>query len=430
MSLVISFKIYFMKKLLFAVALFAYSYAGFAQSMDYTKHIINELCSAKYFGRGYVNHGDSIAAVFLEKEFDMIGLQKFGTSYYQEYKTDINRFLELPDFGFGDSLLMPAKDYIVIPSSPEVDGQFKIEWITKTTLTNQWVLRHFLSADHSNSFICIDSTELNNPDLYAFANTIFAKNYINAKGVIEGTGRLKFTARTKINEYVSIQIKPEMINRKADSVYVRIKNDFVKDYANRNIVGFIPGKSDSIVFIAAHYDHLGMMGNIMYPGANDNASGVSMVLNLAKKYAKEKKPEYTMVFALFSGEEAGLLGSEYMAANSPFDLSKVKVMLNFDMVGTGDEGIYMFNAKEYPHIESMMNEMNKDKEYFDVMTCTGATWSSDHASFFDKGVNAVFVYTDGNNNSYHQPEDVPEDVNLAEYQDLFRFIIDFVEKLD
>jgi hypothetical protein len=53
-------------------------------------------------------------------------------------------------------MLIPAKDFIVIPSSPEVDGKFKIEWITKTTLTNQWVLRHFLSEDHSGSFICID----------------------------------------------------------------------------------------------------------------------------------------------------------------------------------------------------------------------------------------------------------------------------------
>jgi len=417
-----------MKKIQLIGLLSIISFLGFAQDMDYTRKIINELCSEKYFGRGYVNNGDSIAACFLEKEFDKIGLEKFSESYYQEYTTDINRFAAMPIFGFDDSLLIPAKDFIVIPSSPEIDGNFKIEWITKTTLTNQWVLRHFLSDDHSENFICIDSTALNNPELYNFANTIFAKNYINAKGVIEGSSRLKYTARTKINSYVNVQIKPELVNNKADSVYLKIENDFVKDYKTRNIVGYIKGKSDSIVFIGGHYDHLGMMGDIMYPGANDNASGVAMVLSIADYYSKGKKPEYTMVFALFSGEEAGLLGSEFMAENPPFELSKVKVMFNFDMVGTGDGGVYMFNAKEYPEIDSLIIDMNKNNEYFVELTTTGPTWSSDHASFYDKGVDAVFVCTHGDNSNYHQPSDIPQDLNLFAYEDIYRFVIDFVKK--
>lgn len=401
--------------------------ATLAQDMEYTRSIIDELCSPTYFGRGYVNNGDSIAAVFLSNEFYKIGLSKFENSYYQEYTTGINRFAEKPLFAFDDEKLQAAKDFIVIPSSPDIDGKFKIEWVDKTTLTNQRVLRRFLSQDHSKSFICIDSTELNNSELYAFANTIFSKNYINAAGIIEGSGSLKFTARTNINSYVNIQIKPDKINKNADSVYVRIKNDFVKDYHTQNIIGFIKGQSDSIVLIGAHYDHLGMMGDIMYPGANDNASGVSLVLNLAKYYAKQKNNRYTMVFVLFSGEEAGLLGSEYMAENSPFHLSKVKVMFNFDMVGTGEEGVYMFNAKEYPAIDTLIKQMNEDKKYFDVLNTTIVTYSSDHASFYVKGVDAVFVYTDGDNSNYHQPEDVPEDLNFAVYEDIYRFIIDFVK---
>ncbi len=417
-----------MKNSLLIIAFLISGFSVLAQDMEYTRKIINEICSAKYYGRGYVNKGDSIAASFLGKEFSAIGLEMYGNTYFQPYTTDINRFAETPVFSFGGTDLVAAKDFIVIPSSPEADGKYKIEWITKETLTNQWVLRHFLSADHSGSIICIDSTGLNNPELYAFANTIFAKNYINAKGVIEGSEHLKYTARTKINDYISIQVKPGKILPETDSVYLKIKNDFVKDYKTQNIVGYLPGKSDSVVLIAAHYDHLGMMGDIMFPGANDNASGVSMVLNLAKHYKKEKKLKYTMVFALFSGEEAGLLGSKYMAGNPPFDLTKVKVMFNFDMVGTGDEGVYMFNAKEYPAVDTLMKEMNKDKEYFEVMTTTGATWSSDHASFFDKGVNAVFVYTDGDNSNYHQPEDIPADLNFAGYKDIYRFVIDFVQK--
>jgi len=416
-----------MKNLL--VVIFAFlQLAVFSQDLTYTKSIINELCSEKYYGRGYVNHGDSIAACFLSDELKKIGLQKYNDSFYQEYTISINRLVEMPVFAFNDSTLVPANDYIVIPSSLEVDGKFKIEWITKTTLTNQWVLRHFLVEDHSQNFICIDSTALNNPELYAFANTIFAKNYINAKGVIEGSGHLKFTARTKINDYVSIQVKPDKIDKEADSVYVRVVNDYVIDYRTRNVVGYIKGKSDTVVLITAHYDHLGMMGDVMYPGANDNASGVSMVLNLAKFYKSGKKPDYTMVFALFSGEEAGLLGSTYMANNPPFELSKIKVMFNFDMVGTGEKGVMMLNAKEYPDVDSVINEMNNEQHYFEKMTCTVATWSSDHAPFYEKGVKAVFICTHGDNNNYHQPTDIPEDLNLAAYEDVFRFVIDFIER--
>lgn len=423
----ILFNPFFMKNL-FIISLLLISFGVVAQDLVYTKSVISELCKEKYFGRGYVNNGDSIAASYLANEFEKIGLDKYKNSYYQEYTTDINRLIEMPVFVFGDQELEPAYDYIVIPSSPDVEGKFKIEWITKTTLTNQWVLRHFLTEDHSQNIICIDSTELNNPELYAFANTIFSKNYIGAKGVIEGSGRLKYTARTKLNEHINIQIVPGKINREADSVYIKIVNDFVEDYKTKNVVGYLKGKTDSIVLFTAHYDHLGMMGNVMYPGANDNASGVSMVLNLAKYYQSEKKLPYTMVFVLFSGEEAGLLGSTYMTENPPFELSKIKVMFNFDMVGTGEKGVMMLNAKEYPDVDSLINEMNINKDYFDQMTSTGATWSSDHAPFYEKGVKAVFICTHGANSNYHQPTDIPEDLNLAAYEDIFRFVIDFVNR--
>ena len=179
--------------------------------------------------------------------------------------------------------------------------------------------------------------------------------------------------------------------------------------------------------ITAHYDHLGMIGDIMYPGANDNASGVSMVLNLAKYYSKKNNNKYTMVFVLFSGEEAGLIGSKYMADNPPFDLSKVKTLLNFDMIGTGDDGVYMLNAKEYPVIDTIMIEMNKNQKYFDVMHSSTATYSSDHASFYDKGVAAVFIYAAGNNENYHQPQDKFDDLSFAAYKDIYKFVIDFVK---
>ena len=400
-----------------------------SQDMDYTYKVIKELSSEKYFGRGYVNNGDSLASVFIANECELIGLSKYNNSFFQEYETSINSYLKIPELVFGDNVLTYAADFIAIPNSANADGWYKVKWVTANTLTNSWALKHFLNEKHSDEFICIDSTGLNNQELYKFANVVFSKNYIEAKGIIEGASSLKYTARTELKDHVHIQIKPNQIDINADSVYVKIENNFIESYKTRNVIGYKKGISDSIIMFTAHYDHLGMVGNVMYPGANDNASGVSMVLNLAKYFAKKKENYYTMVFALFSGEEAGLLGSKYMASNPPFDLSKIKILMNFDMIGTGDDGIYMLNAKEYPHIDSLFNKMNLKKKYFDVMHSSKATFSSDHASFFEKGVNAVFVYAAGNNQNYHQPEDKFTDLTFAEYKDIYKFCIDLSKKI-
>lgn len=418
-----------MNKIFILLSALFFSYLSFAQNMEYTNMIIRELSSEKYFGRGYTNKGDSLAADFLASEFEQIGLEKYFNSYFQYYTTDINRYTKKPEFGFGDTKLEVANDFISIPNSAEANGEYKIEWITARTLTNPWVLKHFLKEDHPESFICIDSTGLNNEELYKFANIIFSKNYVNAAGVIEASPRLKYTARTEISNHIHIQVLPEVIDTEAESIYVNIENDFVEDYKTQNLIGYIEGKSDSIIMFTAHYDHLGMIGDIMYPGANDNASGVSMVLNLAKHFSSKKKLPFTMVFVLFSGEEAGLLGSEYMAENPPFELTKVKTLINFDMVGTGDDGIYMLNAAEYPNIETLFNKMNEKKKYFDVMHCSGASYSSDHAPFYEKGVKAVFIYAAGDNSNYHQPQDEISDLTYAEYEDIFKFCVDLVKEL-
>ncbi|MBN2776777.1 MAG: Zn-dependent exopeptidase M28 [Bacteroidales bacterium] len=416
-----------MKRISFIPILLMSVFYAFAQDMDYTNLIVNELSSPKYFGRGYVNKGDSLASVFLAGEFEKMNLQKYENSFFQTYYTNINRYIQKPIFFFGDKELVVAKDFISIPDSKELKGKYKIEWISADVLKNQRALKHMLKQDHTNSFICIDTTGLDNEELFNFANTIFSENFIGAAGIIETSPRLKYTARTKIEDFVHLQIKPESVDYQADSVYVDIKNDFIENYETQNVIAYIKGKSDSIVMFTAHYDHLGMIGDIMYPGANDNASGVSMVLNLAKYFSQKRKPEFTMVFALFSGEEAGLLGSTYMADNPPFELSKVKFLVNFDMIGTGDDGIYMLNAKEYPDLDTLIIQMNQKEKYFDVMHSSHVTYSSDHAPFYDKGVDAIFIYAAGNNQNYHQPQDKIVDLTYAEYKDIFRFCLDLVK---
>ncbi len=147
-----------------------------------------------------------------------------------------------------------------------------------------------------------------------------------------------------------IMLKASACKDSIVKMQIKIRNRYLNGYRTQNIIGYIPGTTcpDSFLVFTAHYDHLGLMGkNTYFPGANDNASGVAMVLNLAR-YFNAHPQRFSVAFIFFSGEELGLLGSGYFTENSPIRLSAIKFLVNLDLVGTGSDGITVVNAKEYP----------------------------------------------------------------------------------
>lgn len=399
-----------------------------AQDMNYTKQLVNKLSSPEFHGRGYVNSGDSIAAAYLSKEMNRIGLKGFTDNYYQSYTTSINTYPESPRLALDGKELVSASEYIVNPNAKTCIGESELTWITKDVLTNQRVLGDFMKKDLSNSFLAIDSTGLNNKDLYNFAQTMLKKNVFNAKGIVLINGKLKFSARTKLVDYPTFMVKTSVISPDVKKITYDIKSKFIEEYKTQNLIGYIKGKSDTCIVFSAHYDHLGHFGDKIYPGANDNASGVAMVLNFAKYFkAQKKKPHYTMVFALFSGEEAGLLGSNHYADNPLMALEKTKMVLNFDMVATGDKGIYVINGKSVPIEMAKFNAINKEKEYVFKMFGTGESSSSDHAPFHEKGVKAVFFYTHSANSEYHEVTDTADKLQYTQFEGIFKLVRDYTE---
>src|SRR6201999_64747 len=107
-------------------------------------------------------------------------------------------------------------------------------------------------------------------------------------------------------------IEIEYDYKTVDEIEVSVGAKFIRNYTSQNVIGYVKGKDnpDSFIVFTAHYDHLGQMGKKVYfPGANDNASGVAMLLSLARYYSKpEHKPKCSIVFIAFGGEEVALLG--------------------------------------------------------------------------------------------------------------------------
>ena len=403
---------------------------AWAQDMKYARKIIKELSSEDYFGRGYINSGDSIAAVYLSAEMKKLKLDGFVSNYYQTYTTDINTFPNDPILKLGNRQLESAEDFIVYPDSPSCKGTFDVLWLNTEILTKNKIRKEFLKRDLSRTFLAIDSVGLNNKQLYNFAYDLVSSNVFGARGVLLRKDKLKYSARTYEKEFPSLIVKSTKLDTTVTSITVDIKNRFIEDYKTQNLLGYIQGQSDTCIVFCAHYDHLGMMGSKIYPGANDNGSGVAMVLNLAKHYKKAKnKPNYTQVFLLFSGEEAGLLGSKHYVENPLFPLEKTRMVMNFDMVGTGSQGVYIFNSKVFPEELSLYQKINKEKAYVTNMRGTRPVPSSDHASFFNKGVKAVFIYADGDNADYHETTDNYENLKVTQFEGIFKLVRDFSDQL-
>lgn len=198
----------------------------------------------------------------------------------------------------------------------------------------------------------------------------------------------------------------------------------------RNVLGVIEGKrKDEYIIVGAHYDHLGMdeslAGDKIYNGADDNASGVSAVLQIAKAFAlSSEKPERTVIFAFWDGEESGLLGSEYFAANCPF-ISSVKGYLNFDMIGRNNDElnpqhVVYFYTESHPDFGRWLKE--DIVKYNLKLKPNYRPWDkpiggSDNASFAKRDIPLIWYHTDGHPD-YHQPSDHADRINWDKLVDI------------
>ncbi len=202
----------------------------------------------------------------------------------------------------------------------------------------------------------------------------------------------------------------------AAGAYVRLRITPVCD-PNRstyNIVATLPGTDlkDEVVLVGAHYDHLGSNGHAnIFRGADDNASGTSVVLDVARSIrASGLVPRRTIVFCSWTGEECGLVGSNYFAANPPFPLGEIVSNLELDMVGTGTPGVICTTgAAAYPsHYKNLSTSASDLGVTLQADTVIGA---SDHLAFTRKHVPSSLIYAAGNHPNYHTIRDIPAGIN-------------------
>ena len=210
-----------------------------------------------------------------------------------------------------------------------------------------------------------------------------------------------------------------------------------------NVIGVLPGNDpvlkDEFVIVGGHYDTTPnppkarrLFFDNINNGADDNASGTAMVLELFEKYASTNSHKRTLVFILFGGEELGLLGSKHYADNPTINLDKVQLMVNLDMIGRLDEdknvylgGVptaYGLDKAIKPFIES--SKLNVTSYQHTASGVRSLFSRSDHYNFYKKDVPSLFFFT-GIHKDYHTPRD---EANLVNYEGL-KLISDLAEKV-
>lgn len=246
------------------------------------------------------------------------------------------------------------------------------------------------------------------------------------------------TVRSKLNQQKKLK------RTKRDVDWVLTYNTHSEKLYSENVLGMIKGKEfpNEYVFVTAHYDHLGKKGEDVYNGADDDGSGTSAVLEIARLFSEAKRntdfPKRSIVFLWVSGEEKGLLGSEYYTEHPIYPLSETVVDLNIDMVGRRDtvhqndttKYIYLIGSDKLSsdlhtlseQVNDLYSNYELDYTFNDDKHPSRLYYRSDHYNFAKNNIPVIF-YFGGMHEDYHQPTDVIDKIDFSVLADVVELVM-------
>ena len=419
--------------LLFIYLVFFYNNSPlFAQEIkrevyQYARKIVDTMASESMHGRGYVNDGDKIAANYIRTEFQKFGLKSFTDDYYQRYSFSVNTFPGMILLEVDNKKLIQGKDFIIFSHSASAKGKYPIIVADDELTQKKRKFKKFLKQDFTKKILIINDTGKQTKELRDLPS---ANN--PPKAVVNLNDKLTWSVAQSVNDYPLIEVLRTSVFKPKEISFV-IENELIPNYQSQNVIGYFKGSEhpDSFIVFSAHYDHLGQMGkDVYFPGANDNASGCAMLLNLAKYYSlPQNQPKYSIAFIAFGAEEVGLIGSKHFTETPLFPLNNIRFLLNMDIMGTGEDGITVVNGSVFKDEFDSLVKINEANNFIKDIKTRGKAANSDHYFFSEKGVKTFFIYTMGGIKAYHDIYDRSETLPLNEFEDLFKLINRFSDYL-
>src|SRR5437867_4045271 len=195
-----------------------------------------------------------------------------------------------------------------------------------------------------------------------------------------------------------------------------------------NVLALWPGSDpalrDETIILGAHHDHFGIQAGLMFPGADDNASGTAVLLEIARLLATTgSRPKRSLLFLSFAGEEQGLLGSRFYVAHPRYPLGAVKAMINVDHAGIGNGRIMVGLSK----LEKAVAQAAAEKvAAADKLELYGLFPGGDHVPFAEAGLPTAAIVTAGSHPDFHQPTDTPEKIKPELLATITRYTLSLV----
>lgn len=264
------------------------------------------------------------------------------------------------------------------------------------------------------------------------------------KGRLAGSDGEKKASEFISKGFKSLKLKP----RKGKSYFQEFTYDLKLNpheessavkISSRNVIGYLDNKASRTIIIGAHYDHLGLnehhnstlmnSDGQIHNGADDNASGVSAVLELARMFSQNKtKEKANYVFALFSGEEDGLMGSKKFAEEVKNQYPNVVAMINLDMIGrlNKDKDLTVGGVGTSPVFGEMIKKFKPAG--FNLAIDSAGVGPSDHTSFYLKDIPVLFLFT-GTHSDYHKPTDDTEKINFTGLRNITHYVFNLANGL-
>ncbi|MEL6627735.1 MAG: M28 family peptidase [Bacteroidota bacterium] len=394
--------------------------------VEATQHM-NKLTSDEFAGRGYTKNGHEKAAAYIASQFEARGLIPMnGESYLQKFYIEIN-LPEAASLTVNGKPLVIGKDFIVnkFSGSGQIDGKIidmgyglhpsvKVEGKI-VVIRDGWPTKIANDSEKQAQYQNLKRMPQRIGAMLPYQPLAIV---ILQKKLTAGFTREQ--AQIPILE-VNLSAWPRCARKGSLSV---VSNP--KRILSQNVVGYIPGtaENDTAVIISAHYDHLGQVGTAIFAGANDNASGVSMMLTMFKPM------KYRTIFIAFGGEETGLIGSRFYVEKNPlFPLAQTKFILNLDLMGNGDEGIVAVGGAENKTFFEELKRINEILKAVPIVRARSNAPNSDHFFFLERGIPGFFVYTLGGPPHYHDVNDTAANLRFSRFTEVRELLMTFLSHI-
>lgn len=403
---------------------------------------VMELSSEKYHGRITGSEGNELAAKYIAAYFKEIGLvsPKYDMEYLQKYTQPIYRLKKAPE------LSIKKGEQIITFEYPE---QFTLRALSSSTTAID-INAEIYEITSPSEFELMDLkgkavlVSLETLGLFNSVSELYTK-YISegcAMAIVEydtsESGHYRnLTVTPMIGPWMSgyftplVYVSTDAMKqiRDANAIEYKCSYDFQPDYEASNVVGYIEGKDEEKpIIIGAHFDHVGdNLDGTYNPGALDNASGVAVMLEVARVLKESGKiPQHPIVFVAFNGEESGFQGSTAFVSD-PVTSLKDSVMLNLDMLGAATDvpiTIGNGNGKSTPLTDSLY-EISQE---LGIETALGEEARSDNYVFEQRGIDSVCLITMEFTQGYHSPEDTSSDVKSENLKKAAMLVLEYINR--